>query len=701
MLKQAKKNSARYSFTPAGKFRKDIAGLRAIAIVAVVIFHMFPAMLPGGFIGVDIFFVLSGFLIGGLLWREFSLKGSIELKAFYARRFRRLLPASITMITVVTIISLLLYPYWNWDSLLKEAIAATLYASNILFAYRSADYFTESLELPSPLLHTWTLGLEEQFYFILPLIIILLTLAFKNKSKFATIAGLALLTVVSFILSIVLTPLYPSSSFFLIHTRFWEFSMGVIAAIITYSKTKDTYLTINKNSNLISLLALSVIISSIIFFDPKIFASSYLIIFPVLATLAILITNPTIVTKKIIISNKAFVWVGAISYSWYLWHYAPITFLTSFGGDMGLSETNSILIAGAIGILLAVLSYYLVENPFRFKIKQNASSRKILATSIIVTASVYFLLMITLFANSSYKTAISEERLLEIESNTNSTIESNTLKEGIGFDPNSSPFEPNVLGEGLEAEASPTPIQELESLKGLTVLIVGDSHSRHWEVAVKKAVTNLGGKLVANSLPSCAAIDVYVTMLDGSAMRAGCKEHRLKSLEIAESVDIVILSQAEHYTSRIRSPGGARVEEFERNLLWEDAYVRWINEINAKEKVIGVFADNPKIPKINPAECVIYRGPIEECNASVKSVEKEMGAIPSLSKKVRLIMLPKPDIQVFDVYSLICDSEICKTYDEYGAPIFSDNQHLTEKWTLRQVPLLEKYFLQLANLTVK
>lgn len=683
MKTKHKSISRKGAFVPAGIFRKDIAGIRALAVIAVVIFHMFPAVLPGGFVGVDIFFVLSGFLIGGLLWREFSLENSVSLRRFYARRFRRLLPASLAMIVVVTTVSFFIYPYWLWEGILQEAVAASLYAANVLFAYRSADYFTESLELPNPLLHMWTLGLEEQFYFILPVVLVFLIALSISKVKQMVIVGVSGLTLVSFLLSLSMSSSDPSGSFFLIHTRFWEFSVGVLAAVFTYSKEHDSYRVFDRFAHIVSGAGLIVLLSTLFLFNPAMVWPGYWAAVPVFATLAILVSRPTSLPQRALSVPPA-VWVGNISYSWYLWHYAPIIFLSGLAVRWGISADVGIIIAGFIGFALAVASYYLIENPIRYKVYPEMLPGKIITASIAISAAVAIMFATGLLANQRYKEDVVAQRFSEV-------TEAPALREDLSELSNAGEPLPTLESEAEEAS------EEVVSLDGLTVLIVGDSHAEHWEEAVKAATVALGGTFVSNSLWSCPAIDVYVTLLDGSRMRAGCEEHRAKSKELAADADIIILSQAEHYINRIRTPDGGRVTEEERLQIWQEAYRDWLTDWSATVPYVGVFTDNPKIPGFNPADCVRFQGPVPECNVTAEAVRKEMGELPSVSAGVRISVFENPGTRVFDVYSLICDDAVCKTFDDVGEPIFSDNQHLTSDWTMKQIPLLKEYLLALVN----
>ena len=205
-------------------YRSDIDGLRAIAVLAVVVYHFgFPG-LPGGFTGVDVFFVISGFLIGGILWREREAMGRIRLGRFYLRRFRRLAPAFFVMALVTTALaSALLLPF-EFREFGKTLIAATVYLSNVLF-FRQAGYFDAASE-DKPLLHTWSLAVEEQFYIVLPLLLLLFA-----RRRGALIWTLALIWAASLAASVLLTPHLPTATFYLFPFRAWELLSGVLLAI--------------------------------------------------------------------------------------------------------------------------------------------------------------------------------------------------------------------------------------------------------------------------------------------------------------------------------------------------------------------------------------------------------------------------------------------------------------------------------------
>ena len=210
--------------------RRDIQGIRAIAVLLVLAYHAKVPGFSGGYIGVDVFFVVSGFLITSLLVREFDSTNKISLTNFYARRVRRLLPASLVVVIGTLIISKIWLEPLRLNDLTQDARAAALFATNIVFAVRESDYLQSALP-PSPLQHYWSLGVEEQFYIFFPIIVMVL-LKLGKTSKSLLITGLATITAVSFVICVAITPSMPAISFYLLPFRAWELGAGALLAML-------------------------------------------------------------------------------------------------------------------------------------------------------------------------------------------------------------------------------------------------------------------------------------------------------------------------------------------------------------------------------------------------------------------------------------------------------------------------------------
>lgn len=333
-------------------YRPEIDGLRAVAVVAVVLFHFGIRPLGGGFVGVDVFFVISGFLIGSLLWREHVATGRVSLRAFYLRRFRRLAPAWTAMgLGVFAVGYLVLLPN-DLRELGKSLVAAALFAANIHF-YRGAGYFDLEAE-EKPLLHMWSLSLEEQFYLVLPLV--MLALAGRWRPALAPLlAGAAALSLVACIL---LTPGHQTATFFLFPFRAWELLAGVLLAIGVETRRLPARLGLP-----VSLAGIGLVLASVVLIRPGAGFPGYAAIMPVAGTLLLILNGRDENAVNRALSLRPVVWVGAISYSLYLWHW-PVRSFAQFLLDAPPGPLASLGLI-ALSVALAWLSWRFVERPFR------------------------------------------------------------------------------------------------------------------------------------------------------------------------------------------------------------------------------------------------------------------------------------------------------------------------------------------------
>lgn len=331
-------------------YRPEIDGLRAIAVLSVVLYH-YGAPIQGGFTGVDVFFVISGFLIGGILLREHRATGRIDIFAFYIRRFRRLAPAFFAMLFVTMAIGWMILLPFEYREFAKSAIATTVYLSNVLF-FRSAGYFDTASE-EKPLLHTWSLAVEEQFYIVLPLLF--LGLAWARRSFLAT---LVLLWITSLLACVSLTPSYPTAAFFLFPFRAWELLSGVLLAIFFAERSSAP--TLHASVSLIGLLSIGL---GFLIIPAGAYFPGYFALLPVVGTVLLLLNGNANNVVNTALSGKLATFFGRISYSLYLWHW-PILVLALYlrGDELGLFELSLWLL---ISILIATLSWRYIETPVR------------------------------------------------------------------------------------------------------------------------------------------------------------------------------------------------------------------------------------------------------------------------------------------------------------------------------------------------
>ena len=346
------------------KYRADIDGLRAIAVLGVVIYHAFPWLIPGGFIGVDIFFVISGYLISGILYKGLKANGGdgnfspFSFREFYARRIRRLFPALITMLVITMAYGWLILLPDEFEQLGKHVAAGTLFIQNIVF-WQESGYFDTAATL-KPLLHLWSLAVEEQFYIFFPLLLILLW----RKPKILAPAMLVLL-IATFILNVVMSVQNRASDFFLTPYRAWEFLGGSLLAWRHYDHGHEEEVPLYRDAlSWGGAILLGVGMAFIHTGDPY---PGWRALLPFAGTLMLMEGGAgglkgAWVNRKIL-SNPAVVWVGLISYPLYLFHWPALSFVHIVKGE----KPKPIYIIEALGIalLLTILTYHFIEKKLR------------------------------------------------------------------------------------------------------------------------------------------------------------------------------------------------------------------------------------------------------------------------------------------------------------------------------------------------
>lgn len=345
------------------KYSPEIDGLRAVAILPVLLFHVGAAWIPGGFTGVDVFFVISGFLITSIIVRE-AETNSFSLADFYKRRALRILPA-LSVVLIASILGSQAFLYVDQFEDFGEALTHTsIFAANINF-WASTGYFDPAAE-ESPLLHMWSLAVEEQFYVIFPLLVMALA-RFGRKALFAAVA---LFAAGSLAVSIGTAHSHPYAGFYLLPSRFWEMASGAMLAIAAPPAIQ------NRNIRLIpALLGLWAISFGMFALTPDVPFPGWAAIFPVLgASLLIAFAPGTAVGW--ILATRPMVWIGKISFSLYLWHWPLIVFYRAeFGHDLDMIDAAIII---AASFAAATATYAFAETPFRSKKLRTASNLRVL-----------------------------------------------------------------------------------------------------------------------------------------------------------------------------------------------------------------------------------------------------------------------------------------------------------------------------------
>jgi len=341
------------------KYRSEIDGLRALAVIPVIFFHAGFSFFSGGFVGVDVFFVISGYLITTIIIKELN-NDTFSIKRFYERRARRILPALIFVILISSIISFIFLTRIELGSYFKSVIATLLFFSNFYF-YKTTPYFRSESDL-EPLLHTWSLSIEEQFYIIFPITLLLFHKFFKRyiflMLAFGFVASL-------FICQFLALKTGGTLNFYFTFSRAWELALGAICAHTLIYKDLS-YSTLIKN--FLSTIGIILIVFSIFFFSRQtVFPSFYTLVPTIGTSLIILFADKDTFINKIL-SIKFLVSIGLISYSLYLWHQPLLAFGRIFFDDLSIINKLTLIF---LSILMSIISYFLIEKIFRDKNKMN------------------------------------------------------------------------------------------------------------------------------------------------------------------------------------------------------------------------------------------------------------------------------------------------------------------------------------------
>ena len=518
------------------KYRPEIDGLRAIAVISVIIYHLNENWLSGGFLGVDIFFVISGFLITGIIITEIQ-QNSFSLKQFYTRRIKRIYPAFITVMALVSFIASAIFIYNDFNKLRKTIELAIAFLSNFYLGL-TQGYFDLSAN-ENPVLHIWSLAVEEQYYLIFPLILIL---AYK---KFREIKVLFIITLIFFFILLATSfipanfykeVLHQPNIYYLSNLRFPELLVGSLLAI--YHNLSASKQASKQASNLIAILSTLLLFSCLFLMNNNIaFIPGVTLILPCIFTALIIHATSQNNIVKLCLSNKAIVFIGKISYSLYLYHWIFIAFAYYITGEKQINN-QSIAIVIVLTIIFSVLSYYLIEQPIR-KSKLNFKQSFLY---------IYFIPSLLLLGFNLYK-----RQIMRVEQ------------------------------EHIEQEI---PVSN-ENHYPAKVIILGDSHSSHLEAFLNYVGNKEGWKAdIFKDKFECSFIVNEQYQLDPNCQSVWQKDSQYKAIFISAFYDLKM--------------GGQPVPRFRPETFIEpDFKARFKNTVKqlAMQKPVYVFANNSSVSR--------------------------------------------------------------------------------------------------------
>ncbi|WP_436650739.1 acyltransferase family protein [Actinoplanes sp. URMC 104] len=487
-------------------------GLRAVAVVLVVLSHAGLSTFAGGYVGVDVFFVISGFLITTLLLKELGKTGTISLPGFYARRAIRLLPVS-TVVLVATVVAAWLWlPATRFKSISLDALFSTFYGINWRLAYEGTDYLNATAA-PSPLQHLWSLAVEEQFYLVWPLL--LLAVWAGRRANRRALFALSALVVVSLAVSVQQTSSAAPWAYFGSHTRAWELGIGALVAVTGgFLRRTPKALAV-----VLTWGGLAAVVVAAVTFDEATAFPGYVALLPVLGTAAVIAggTSAGGWGAVKLIGTGPFRFIGKLSYGWYLWHW-PVLMIwpSAFSRDPGI-KSNLVFAVLALG--LAWLTYHTVENPVRMRPWLRSRARRGLALGLVLSASAaVFALIIGQFTPPLPAGPAAPDTRAEVAAAADPQARiTELITDSLGGAKLPKNLTPKVPEAG---EQSPqiyddqchfnyTQVrQDRECVYGdpngaKTMYLIGDSHAAHWFPAVDDVAKSHNWKLVALTKAAC------------------------------------------------------------------------------------------------------------------------------------------------------------------------------------------------------
>ena len=627
-----------------------------MAVAFVVLYHASVPFLRGGLIGVDIFFVLSGYLITGLLTRELNLTGEIDLLRFYARRARRLLPAAFLVILVVCAAEAILASPLAQYNVFKAALATTLYSSNIYFAYAHMDYFSWDINA-SPFAHTWSLGVEEQFYLVWPILLLLLTRMGKSfKVKVAVLGSIAL---VSFAGCIWLTRINHVQALYQSPTRIWEFGAGGLASLVPIQ-----WLTRHKRlCELAAMASLFALAMSAVFLPTSIGFPGYIAAIPVTATAALLLAAAGAPHSKVAswLTLAPFQYLGRVSYSLYLWHW-PILEIAKqvFQNNSWQLRVGCI----ALAVVLSAITYALVENPIRFHPFLGPRSMLTLGgAALMMTVSITALMgwRTALLHSAQYRKYQQAARDM-----------------------------PSIYASGCSADIHPRLCVFGETSNPVsTVVLFGDSHAAQWFQPLKDIAVTQHWKLITIIKTACSPMNIKTDHLENPTAIRGCDQWREQALDVIRELhpNMVILSSSSRYPRP-----GTLITPLDSS-EWGTASRRTFLALARPGTSVKFIRDTPHAEYDVPY-CLAQRAwnglatcyPLPRSKALIADIfDSETRAAANID-----------NIQLIDMSDAICPGDLCEP-EQDNLVVYRDTDHLTESFAESLAGELQKRLMEGSN----
>jgi peptidoglycan/LPS O-acetylase OafA/YrhL len=646
-------------------YRGDIEALRGVAILLVVAYHAGLPGFTGGYIGVDVFFVLSGYLITGLLIAEIRTTGRVDFLAFYARRVRRLLPAAITVVIATLLIGRFIYPPVDHRTLANTGLATSLYVSNLYFARSATDYLADPNA--NPLLHTWSLAVEEQFYLFWPAIVLLGLAGLRSQLRQRRLTvTMLVLGVTSCALCIWLTGIRQPWAFFLLPTRAWEFAVGALARMVP-APARDspgTRATAWSGTAWIGLAA--VLIAGTQFSAGTVFPGAAAIL-PVAGTglmLAAGAVNERAGPFRLLV-NRPMLWIGRMSYSWYLWHWPVLIFARAFPPLRGTTAGIALVL---LSLGLAALTHILVENPIRFHPVLRVRSGLSLGVAAALTLAGASVSMLTRVLGTQQAAAPGQAIYTEARDL------------------------PVVYADGCHLSLVATQLQRCEygdTSAQSSIVLFGDSHAAQWFPALEVVARAQHMKLVSLTKSSCPAAAVELANEQMGRMYTECTAWRAAAIQRIISLHPVAVVIS-NFSGYIAVPG-VRMRWTTSEQNWHAGMQQTVATLDSAGIRTLLLADTP-LPGFDVLSCLarVAWNPLLYRNRCEFPRTSSSGAISHrIDSEIAAAI---PSAAVVDLTNVICAAPVCHPQVD-GVVRYRDSHHLSTRYAASLAALLSDRIL--------
>lgn len=615
-------------------YRPDIDGLRAISVIAVIGFHASPLTVPGGFLGVDIFFVISGYLITGLIYQQLQ-SHTFSVLQFYTRRMKRLLP-SFMLVSLCTLISssYLLIP--NDFVFFTTSLAASwAFVANIFFSMLSWGYFGQRSE-GFPLLHSWSLSVEEQFYFIFPFLLIFLFKYFRQY-----LLTICLLAAIAF----VFVSEYGTSrvgSYFLLPFRAHELLIG---SLVFFFAKKRIFRS-NWLASLAGILGISLILSALFFMRRDMPLPGFLSLVPCLGAALVIYSGTWSTLTHTILSWRPLVLIGLMSYSLYLWHWPIFSFLNYRKIDLSWTVIS---VAITLTAILSFLTWRFVEQPIRHRRQINFKSA--FAKFYVAPASVFLAIGVTSYLTEGMPQRFSSDlrQLISSYSYERDLTRSCAIRAE------------DKLSIDFEHLSSHCAFGDLTQ-DSIDVLLFGDSHAQHFKPFLDTLSRRANLKSIYHVEGGCDSVDLN---LDTAVKATRCQQRNQSLLAMAGRFKYVVLASSWSYIGK---------EE-----LFKEKMSLAVQTILRAHAIPIIFKDNPSTEE-DLSQCILFQkrgwGSIDKsCHLAINEVRKRHASVDQMIDAIQTLY---PSVVVVDPKRVMCDDDVCRTYSGNTA-FYKDANHINSK----------------------